>query len=86
MLSPREVAERLGFSYHAVLRAIRRGELKASEPIKGRYRIAIDEYRRWAGHPIREKPAPSTPRAPRRARARQAAGSFERLTAIERTG
>jgi excisionase family DNA binding protein len=49
MLSPREVAERLGFSYHAVLRAIRRGELKASEPIKGRYRIAIDEYRRWAG-------------------------------------
>ena len=33
VLSPREVAERAGFSYHAILRAIRRGDLVAFEPI-----------------------------------------------------
>jgi hypothetical protein len=31
-LSPREIADLAGFSYHAVLRAIRRGDLEAFEP------------------------------------------------------
>lgn len=30
VLSPREVADRAGFSYHAILRAIRRGDLERS--------------------------------------------------------
>lgn len=51
VLSPREVAERAGFSYHAILRAIRRGDLVAFEPIPGQYRIEVDEYERWAAAP-----------------------------------
>lgn len=46
-LTPREVAERTGFSYHAILRAIKRGDLAACEPIPGRLRIEIAEYERW---------------------------------------
>jgi hypothetical protein len=87
MLSPREIAERLGFSYHAVLRAIRRGDLVASEPIKGQYRVDVEEYERWRHAPARAGDRQDvTPRAPRRARARGSAGSFDRLTAIEQAG
>jgi hypothetical protein len=46
VLSPREVADRAGFSYHAILRAIRRGDLAASEPVPGHYRIELAEYER----------------------------------------
>lgn len=86
MLSPREVAERVGLSYHAVLRAIKRGDLEACEPVPGRLRIDVEEYDRWRRQPS------STPRhvAPtvmdqRRARARSSrAGSFaSELRAIE---
>lgn len=56
-LTPREVAERTGFSYHAVLRAINRGDLEACEPIPGRLRIEFDEYERWRRTP-RQKDAP----------------------------
>jgi Phage integrase, N-terminal SAM-like domain len=53
VLTPREVASRAGFSYHAILRAIRRGDLVAYEPIPGHYRIEIDEYERWLRRPKR---------------------------------
>jgi excisionase family DNA binding protein len=45
-LTPREVAARVGLSYHSVLRAIRRGDLAAFEVV-GRFRIEIGEYERW---------------------------------------
>ena len=53
-LTPREVAERTGFSYHAVLRAIDRGDLEACEPIPGRLRIEFEEYERWRRTPRRK--------------------------------
>jgi hypothetical protein len=64
-LTPREVAERTGFSYHAVLRAIDRGDLEAFEPIPGRLRIELNEYERWR-------------RTPRRRRGRGPAGEADR--------
>ena len=48
VLTPKEVSARSGFSYGAVLRAIRRGELPAYEPIPHQYRIGIAEYERMA--------------------------------------
>jgi hypothetical protein len=54
-LTPREVAERTGFSYHAVLRAIDRGDLEAFEPVPGRLRIEFDEYERWRRTPRRSR-------------------------------
>jgi hypothetical protein len=53
-LTPREVAARTGFSYHAVLRAIHRGDLEACEPIPGRLRIELKEYERWRRTPRRK--------------------------------
>ena len=53
VLTPREVAERSGFSYHAILRAIRRGDLQAFEPVVGHYRIEVTEYERWLRTPAR---------------------------------
>lgn len=87
VLSPREVADRAGFSYHAILRAIRRGDLQAFEPVPGHYRIELDEYERWLRRPARRSPPPPDPR-PRRERPRATAdpsqiGSFARLRAIE---
>ena len=87
VLSPREVAERAGFSYHAILRAIRRGDLKAFEPVPGHYRIELVEYERWLHRPARRTPPPPDPPA-RRERSRANAdpaqrGSFARLRAIE---
>ena len=38
-----EVADRSGFSYHAILHAIRRGDLQAFEPVPGHYRIELVE-------------------------------------------
>jgi hypothetical protein len=89
VLSPREVADRAGFSYHAILRAIHRGDLQAFEPVSGHYRIEVAEYERWLRRPARGRQPPPTP-APRheRPRARPAIdesrpGSFARLRAIE---
>lgn len=90
VLSPREVAQRAGFSYHAILRAIRRGDLHAFEPVPGHYRIDLAEYERWLRRPARHDAEPPQPR-PRRARQRSSSnpgdpGSFDRLTAIEGSG
>ena len=89
VLSPREVADRAGFSYHAILRAIRRGDLQAFEPVPGHYRIEVVEYERWLRRPVRPGRPPPTP-APRRERPRPRPaidpsnpGSFARLRAIE---
>jgi hypothetical protein len=87
VLSPREVADRAGFSYHAILRAIRRGDLQAFEPVPGHYRIEVVEYERWLRRPARPGRPPPTP-APRRERPRSTVdpshpGSFARLRAIE---
>jgi hypothetical protein len=90
VLSPREVADRAGFSYHAILRAIRRGDLRAFEPVPGHYRIELVEYERWLRRPLRTL-SPPPERAPRRERPHPTAdpsrpGSFARLTAIEGSG
>jgi hypothetical protein len=82
VLSPREVAQRSGFSYHAVLRAIRRGDLHVSEPVPGRYRIELAEYERW----LRTPPRPRASAAEQRPRSRTRApdrGSLGALRAIE---
>lgn len=89
VLTPREIADRAGFSYHAILRAIRRGDLIAFEPVHGQYRIDLDEYERWLRRPTRRslaEPEPAAPRARRRSVADRdpaAPGSFARLRAIE---
>jgi hypothetical protein len=57
-LTPREVANRSGFSYHAILRAIRRGDLEAFEPVPGNYRIELAEYGRWLRTPRRSETKP----------------------------
>jgi excisionase family DNA binding protein len=87
VLSPREVAQRAGFSYHAILRAIRRGDLKAYEPIPGQYRIKLGDYDQWLHRPAR-RAASSPPSAPRRERARANSdpdrpASYARLRAID---
>lgn len=87
-LSPREVAQRTGLSYHAVLREIRRGALQAKQVCDGsRILIPIAAYRAWlqptdveAGEPVvaprrRRRSAPKSVAAQR--------GSFERLLALE---
>jgi excisionase family DNA binding protein len=88
VLSPREVAERAGFSYHAILRAIRRGDLQAFEPVTGHYRIELADYERWLHRPVRRESGPSEPalaeRLPRpRKSPSSERGSFARLRAIE---
>lgn len=90
VLSPHEVADRAGFSYHAILRAIRRGDLRAFEPVPGRYRIDLSEYERWLRRPVR-RPNPAPGPSPGRERDRPSTaaadparrGSFARLRAIE---
>ena len=71
VLSPHEVADRAGFSYHAILRAIRRGDLQAFEPVPGHYRIEVVEYERWLRRPARRNLPARPPRAPRRERKRR---------------
>ena len=87
VLTPKEIADRSSFSYQAILRAIRRGDLRAYEPVPGRYRIAIAEYERWLQTPRRQEPDTShrpDPKPRHRARANDTdPGSFARLTAIE---
>jgi hypothetical protein len=89
VLSPHEVADRAGFCYHAILRAIRRGDLEAFEPVPGHYRIEVAEYKRWLRRPAQPGKPPPTP-VPRRDRPRphpaidpSHPGSFARLRAIE---
>ena len=92
VLTPREVAERTGFSYHAILRAIRRGDLHAFEPVPGHYRISMTEYERWLRTPARAAQSSESLRATPRRRPRPTAptssepGSISRLNAIEAHG
>jgi hypothetical protein len=88
VLSPREVAARSGFSYHAILRAIRRGDLKAFEPVPGHYRVPLDEYDHWLHTPSRRETNTSDsqshrPRRRNRPGTGSERGSLARLEAIE---
>lgn len=83
-LTPREVAQRTGLSYSAVLRAIRRGDLQACQPVPGRLRIEVAEYERWRTTPHRP-PGPPSPERPRRGgqRSGDGRGFASQLRAIE---
>jgi len=86
VLTPREVAERSGFSYHAILRAIRRGDLQAFEPVAGHYRIELAEYERWLRTPARRTDGKASGARPRDRAAGALAserGSLAALRAIE---
>jgi hypothetical protein len=89
VLTPREVAERAGFFYHAILRAIRRGDLVAFEPVPGAYRIEISEYERRLRQSAPGTPAPPPERQRRKRRLSgrdpSLPGSVARLRAIERS-
>ena len=88
-LSPREVAQRTGLSYHAVLREIHRGALQAKQVCDGsRILIPIDAYRAWLAPS--EMPADGAPAVASSRRRRSSSralptqsGSFERLLALE---
>ncbi len=66
-LTPREVAELAKLSPHAVYRAIKRGDLEASEPVPGRLRIAASEFERWMATPRRTRAVDQQGRERRRA-------------------
>jgi len=86
VLTPREVAERSGFSYHAILRAIRRGDLQVFEPVAGHYRIELAEYERWLRTPARRAASDASEARPRRRATGTPAsdrGSLAALRAIE---
>jgi excisionase family DNA binding protein len=87
LLSAHDVAELSGLSYHAVLRAIRSGELKASKR-RGRILIRPEWFDEWidagmiepSGRPaltVADDPAPRRRESPSRR------GSLDRLQAIE---
>lgn len=59
MLSPHEVTELVPIGYHAVLRAIRAGELRASL-LRGRYAVRESDVEEWWERNVVE---PSTPAA-----------------------
>lgn len=87
LLSAQDVAELSGLSYHAVLRAIRGGELKASKR-RGRILIRPEWFDEWIdGGLVEARPCPALAEVkdscaqPRRVRS--ARGSLERLRAIE---
>ena len=91
VFTPREVANRSGFSYHAILRAIRRGDLQAFEPVPGHYRIELVEYERWLRRParinLRAPPGAAQGRERQRAAAKPTqSGSLARLRTIEGSG
>ena len=85
VLTPKEIAARAGFSYHAILRAIRRGDLAAFEPVPGRYRIDIAEYERWLHRPANLPLDHKRPERRRVERDPSRPGSLARLRAIERS-
>lgn len=85
LLSPREVAALSGFSYHAILRAIRRGDLEAFEPVPRHYRITVSEYERWSRTPPRpvDRSAVQRPARSRTGKRSHDRGSYAALRAIE---
>lgn len=83
LLRPREVAERTQLSYHAVLRAIHRGELRAFRVCQ-RIRLRAGDVEEWIqANPIASTGASSPPsplfRAPQPER-----GSRAALRALEK--
>lgn len=83
LLSPREVAERTGLSYHAVLRAIHRGELPAFR-LCGRIRIRPSDVEAWMRDHRIEQQGESSPRSPLLGvGARPLRGSLAALRALE---
>lgn len=90
LLSAHDVAELAGLSYHAVLRAIRSGELKASKR-RGRILIRPEWFDEWIdGGLVEPRPRPvlaEVKDSPARARRGPGCrGSLERLRAIEAAG
>jgi len=63
MLNPRDVARLTGLSYHAVLRAIRAGELTASKR-RGRILIKPEWFEAWLTDGLIERPATQKPHVP----------------------
>src|SRR3954452_1929026 len=63
LLCPRDVAERTGLSYHAVLRAIHRGELPAFR-LCGRIRIRPTDVDTWVEEHRIEQRGASLPAPP----------------------
>ena len=87
LLSANDVAELSGLSYHAVLRAIRCGELKASKR-RGRMLIRPEWFDEWIdGGLVEARPRPVLAdvkdSCAQPGRARSGRGSLERLRAIE---
>lgn len=83
-LTPREVATRVGVSYHSVLRAIRRGELAAFEVV-GRLRIEVSEYVRWThASPVEVDAGSGVRERRRRARSPKAATFAAELREMEK--
>jgi excisionase family DNA binding protein len=83
VLTPREIAERERLSYHAVLRAIRRGELRAYQR-GNRLRIDRDDYLAWrtARPAQRERPQPAETPPRRSPRRRARGGSVAQIEAM----
>lgn len=90
MLTPQAIATATGLSYHAVLRAIHSGELRATK-LRARIVVRQEWFDEWvdqgvitpatAAHPLRL--AEHAPRARRRPQVR---GSLDRLRSIEAGG
>lgn len=83
MLTPKEVAQRVGLSHHAVYRAIRRGDIEAFEIVPGHLRIDVAEYERWRFSTRPSSDEPGHPRPRRRTRRRGGAGFAAELKAME---
>lgn len=86
LLSPQDAAEFTGLSYHAILRAIHDGELRASK-LRGRFVLRAEWVEEWIDANV-ITPIPPSPQRPvaRRRRgspADHAPGSVARLRAIE---
>lgn len=83
VLTPQQVADREQLSYHAVLRAIDRGDLRAYKRAS-RLRIDRADYEAWrtaepAGGERPQRASSAPRRSPRRSSQR---GSVDRLVAI----
>jgi excisionase family DNA binding protein len=83
LLTPEEIAELVGMSYHGVLRDIRSGKLKATKKGKG-YHVRQSWFDEWLEADVvvpiqRARPAPVQPvrRGP------APAGSVERLRQLQ---
>lgn len=87
LLTPREVAERARRSYHTVLRAIRRGDLRAVRP-RGSNRLSVPEsaVAEWLEPVTPDRPVPDLEPRPR-SRPVAPAGSFrDRVKVIDGGG